>query len=231
MSSIVKSLGADLGVIMGDGAERITFVDNLGRVIAGEEALVVWARMIFEQIPGARIAVPVSATHELEKMAAKAGCSVVRTKTNARALMDAAVNEKVEVSIDENCGIIFPAFQAAFDGIFSTVKLLELVSQLNKPLSDIVNGIPEFFARTSRIPCPWEEKGKVMRYAMEFAKDKETRLIDGVKIMLSNDEWVLILPDPDRPFVNVSVESTSEKKVQDLLSRMVAKVEEWKNKS
>ena len=70
-----------------------------------------------------------------------------------------------------------------------------------------------------------------MRYAMEFAKDKETRLIDGVKIMLSNDEWVLILPDPDRPFVNVTVESTSEKKVTDLLTKTVARVEEWKNKS
>ncbi|HMM59624.1 MAG TPA: nucleotidyltransferase, partial [Candidatus Rifleibacterium sp.] len=106
-------------------AERITFVDNQGRVILGEEALVTWAKMIFDLKPNARIAVPVSTTHELDKLAAKSGATVVRTKTNARALMDAALNEKVECSLDENCGIIFPAFQAAFDGIFSTVKLLE----------------------------------------------------------------------------------------------------------
>jgi len=41
----------------------------------------------------------------------------------------------------------------------------------------------------------------------------------------------LILPDPDRPFVNVTVESISEKKVTDLLAKTVARVEEWKNKS
>ena len=231
VSSMVKSLGADFGIIMGDGAERITFVDDLGRPIVGEEALLTWAKMILDLIPGAKIAVPVSTTHELDKMAAKSGGVILRTKTSSRALMDSALNENVEICLDENGGIIFPAFQAAFDGMIATVKLLEFVSQIKKPLSEIVNSIPDFYARSERIPCPWEEKGKVMRYAMEFAKDKETQLVDGVKIILPNDEWVLILPDPDRPFVNISVESTSEKKVLDLLAKTIARVEEWKHKA
>ena len=228
VASIVKSLGADLGIIMGDGAERITFVDDQGRVIRGSEAMVVWAKMIFELVPGAKMALPVSATYQLETLAAKHGGSILRTKTGDRALMDAALNEKVEMCLDERGGIIFPAFQAAFDGMIASVKLLEFISQLKRPLSEIVNSIPDFYARSCRIPCPWEDKGKVMRYAMEYAKDKETHLLDGVKIMLGNDEWVLILPDPDRPFVNLSVESTSEKKVQDLLEKTMARVEEWK---
>lgn len=230
VSSIVKSLGADMGIIMGDGAERITFVDDKGRVILGEEALMTWASMILELVPGARVAVPVSASHQLETLATKTGGVILRTKTNARALMDAALNEKVDVCLDENGGIIFPAFQGAFDGIFATVKLFEYVSSLKKPLSEIYSSIPEFYSKSIRIPCPWEDKGKVMRYAMEFAKDKETRLLDGVKIMLSKDEWVLILPDPDRPFVNVTVESTSEKRLQELLTNTIARVEEWKHK-
>lgn len=228
VASIVKSLGADLGIIMGDGAERITFIDDQGRVINGTEAMVTWAKMVLELIPGARIAAPVSSTHQLEVMAAKLGGTIVRTKTGDRALMDAALNEKVETCLDEHGGIIFPAFQAAFDGMIASVKLLEFISQLKKPLSEIVNGIPDFYARSCRIPCPWEDKGKVMRYAMEFAKDKETHLLDGVKIMLGNDDWILVLPDPDRPFVNLTVESTSEKKVQDLLEKTVVRVEEWK---
>ncbi|MBU1107177.1 MAG: NTP transferase domain-containing protein [Candidatus Riflebacteria bacterium] len=231
VASIVKSLGADLGIIMGDGAERISFVDDQGRIISGIEAMIVWAKMAFELIPGAKIAVPVSSTHQLEKLAILHGGTIVRTKTSDRAMMDAAVNEKVEICLDERGGIIFPAFQAAFDGMISSVKLLEFISLLKKPLSEIVNSIPDFYARACRIPCPWEDKGKVMRYAMEYAKDKETHLLDGVKIMLANDEWVLILPDPDRPFVNVSVESTSEKKVQDLLEKTIARVEDWKKHS
>lgn len=230
VSSIVKSLGADLGIVMGDGAEFITFIDDQGRIIKGTEAMVVWAKMVLELIPGAHIAVPVSATHQLEALAALHGGNIVRTKTSDRALMDAAVSGKVETCIDDRGGIIFPAFQAAFDGMIASVKLLEFISQLKKPLSEIINSIPAFYERSCRIPCPWEDKGKVMRYAMEYAKDKETHLLNGVKILLSNDEWILVLPDPDRPFVNVWVESTSDKKVQDLLEKTVARVEEWKQK-
>ncbi len=228
VSSIVKSLGADLGIVMGDGAEFIAVIDDQGRIMKGTEAMVVWTKMVLELIPGANIAVPVSATHQLEVLAVQHGGNIIRTKTSDRALMDAAITGKVEACIDERGGIIFPAFQAAFDGMIASVKLLEFVSHLKKPLSEIINSIPAFYERSCRIPCPWEEKGKVMRYAMEFAKDKETQLLDGVKILLGNDEWVLVLPDPDRPFVNVWVESTSDKKAQDLLEKTVARVEEWK---
>jgi mannose-1-phosphate guanylyltransferase/phosphomannomutase len=230
VSSIVKSLGADIGIILGDGAERITFIDDQGRVILGEEALLTWAKMVLNAVPGAKIAVPISSTNAIDKVAQKSGGTIIRTKTNSRALMDAAVNDNVEVSADNNGGIIFPAFQATFDGMMASAKLLEFMANMGKPLSEIVNELPAFYVKSDRVPCPWEEKGKVMRFAMDFAKDKETVLVDGVKIILSDDEWILILPDPDKPFVNVTVESTSEKKAEDLLKKTIDRVEDWKNK-
>lgn len=230
VSSIVKSLGADVGIILGDGAERITFVDDQGRVIVGEEALLTWIKMVLEVTPNARIAVPISSTQAIEKLAAKNGGTIIRTKTNSRSLMDAALKDKVEICADSMGGIIFPGFQATFDGMMASAKLLELIARINKPLSEIVNDLPAFYVKSNRVPCPWEAKGKVMRYAMEFAKDKETFLLDGVKIILNADEWILVLPDPDRPFVNIAVESTSEKKAEDLLLKMLGRVEEWKSK-
>ncbi|GAB4279779.1 MAG: mannose-1-phosphate guanyltransferase [Candidatus Rifleibacteriota bacterium] len=228
VSSIVKSLGADAGIILGDGAERITFVDDHGRVILGEEALLTWIKMVLQVIPGARIAVPISSSHSVEKLAAELGGTIVRTKTSSRALMDAALNDNVEICVDNRGGIIFPAFQAAFDGMIAFAKLLEFLAQINKPLSEIVNDLPPFYVKSQKVPCPWEYKGKVMRHAMNFAKDKETVLVDGVKIIMNSDEWVLVLPDPDKPFVNITVESTSEKKVDDLLNKMLERVNEWK---
>jgi mannose-1-phosphate guanylyltransferase/phosphomannomutase len=226
--SIVKSLGADIGIILGGGAEKINFADDQGRIIVGEEALLTWLRMVLEVVPGAKIAVPVSATNAVEKLAAKGGGTIIRTKTGSRALMDAALNEDVEVCINNQGGIIFPAFQATFDGMMASAKLLEFLSNINKPLSEIVNDLPVFFVRSSRIPCPWEDKGKVMRYAMDYASNKETVLIDGVKIILNEDEWILVLPDPDKPFVNITVESTSDKKAEDLLQKTLDRVEDWK---
>jgi mannose-1-phosphate guanylyltransferase/phosphomannomutase len=63
---------------------------------------------------------------------------------------------------------------------------------------------------------------------MDYASNKETVLIDGVKIILNEDEWILVLPDPDKPFVNITVESTSDKKAEDLLQKTLDRVEDWK---
>lgn len=228
VASIVKSLGADLGIILGSGAERITFVDDLGRIIKGQEALVAWVKMQLALEPGTTIAVPVSATHVIEQLAENAKGKIVRTKISSRALMDAALQGNNSLCIDEKGGVIFPAFQPTFDGMMSAVKLFEFIARYNKPLSEIINSLPSFYVCSKRVPCPWEDKGKVMRHAMEYANDKETQLIDGVKILLNEDDWVLVLPDPDRPFVNLTVESSKEKKAEDLLEKTLAKVEEWR---
>ena len=67
-----------------------------------------------------------------------------------------------------------------------------------------------------------------MRHAMDFARDKKTILIDGVKVILNDREWVLILPDPDKPFVNVTIESSSEKQIENLIVDIFNKIESWK---
>ncbi len=229
VTTMVKSLNADLGIIMGNGSENITMVDNTGRVIEGQQAMLTWAKMIFDLKPGCTIAVPVSATQQLEKLAAKSKGKVIRTKTSVRALNDAALNKDIEVCLDEKGGIIFSSFQAAFDGIYATVKLLEGIAKLNKNLAEIVDSVPESYTCTNKLPCPWEAKGKVMRYSMEYAKGKETQLIDGVKIILDKEEWVLVLPDPDKSFVNLTVESTSKKKSEALLATITEKVNTWKD--
>ncbi|RCK80489.1 MAG: Mannose-1-phosphate guanylyltransferase [Candidatus Ozemobacter sibiricus] len=229
LAGMVRSLKADAGLMFDDGAERLYVVDDQGRVILGEEALVAWIKLVLTLHQNCRVAVPISATHLVDRLAEKAGATVIRTKTGHRALMNAAVNDKVIFAADDCGGLIFPEFQPTFDGIMGAVKLLEYLSRCGKPLSKLVGELPPFYCGSKRIPCPWESKGKVMRHAMEFARDKKTVLVDGVKVILSDEEWVLILPDPDQPFVNVTVEAGSEKRLEALLRETVEKVESWKD--
>lgn len=228
LADMVKSIRADIGIMLEDGAERVYVVDDQGHIILGEVALVALSSLFLNLYPNSRIAVPISATHILEKIAQKYNGSIVRTKTGPRALMNAAVAENVKFVIDEFGGMIFPEFQPTFDGIFATAKLFEFIARSDKPLSKIISELPPFYICTQQIPCPWEAKGKVMRHAMEFAEKYKTVLLDGVKILLSEDEWVLILPDPDKPFVKVTVESSTEKRLQELTKEICAKVEQWK---
>ncbi|MBF0547864.1 MAG: mannose-1-phosphate guanyltransferase [Candidatus Riflebacteria bacterium] len=229
IAHVVKSLGADVGFMLDPVGERLFFVDDQGRCILNEESLATWVALTLEVNPNARIAVPVSSTHILEQLAKQSGGTIVRTKTSGRALMTAALNEKPALCGDAFGGTIFPDFQPVFDGIFSGAKLLELLAKNKKPLSQVFSELPKFFVEHRKIPCPWENKGRVMRHSMEFAKDRETWLIDGVKVSLGKEEWVLVLPDPDKPYVEVTVEAGSQKRANELMGEMLKNIERWKN--
>ncbi len=63
----------------------------------------------------------------------------------------------------------------------------------------VVHDLPAYYMSANHVICPWENKGKVMRILNEQYRERRTKPIDGIKIDLGN-EWVLVLPDADRPF-------------------------------
>ena len=56
---------------------------------------------------------------------------------------------------------------------------------------------------------PWEKKGLVMRMVMEWAKDRDVLLVDGVKV-LHDDGWALVFPDPEEPLTHVWAEAATD---------------------
>jgi mannose-1-phosphate guanylyltransferase/phosphomannomutase len=59
------------------------------------------------------------------------------------------------------------------------------------------------------VVTPWEKKGMVMRTVMEWTKDREVLLVDGVKV-LHDDGWALVFPDAEEPLTHVWAEASSD---------------------
>ena len=70
----------------------------------------------------------------------------------------------------------------------------------------------------TNVICPWESKGKVMRILSEQYRERRTKPIDGIKIDLGS-EWVLVLPDADRPLFHIIAESVSNDQAQALAEK------------
>jgi mannose-1-phosphate guanylyltransferase/phosphomannomutase len=75
------------------------------------------------------------------------------------------------------------------------------------------------------VSCPWEAKGTVMRLLNQQSEDRRADLIDGIKILLGEGKWVLILPDPDFPKFHVYSEARTESEAQELADRYMHIVE------
>lgn len=220
---IASTLDTDLGVKIDSSGEKIFVVDSRGNQIASVQLGAALAKLMFQAHQGGTIAVPVTAPNIFERIAAQFNGKVIRTKVDAYSEMQVALREtEPDVIMVTDCegGFIFPEFHPGFDGMFAIARILELTVKNEVRLSDIVNSLPNYALVRTKVPCRWEDKGRVMRMLNEQYKNGSTdhRQVDGVRIDLGN-EWVLILPDADRPLFHVFAESQSADQAQVLVDK------------
>jgi mannose-1-phosphate guanylyltransferase/phosphomannomutase len=225
LTLITGALNTHLGVRLDVGGEKVFLVDNLGWRVPDVIASVAMAELALRANPGGALVVPVHMPSVFEQIAANHGGGVRRCKVDPHDLMKMSGQEGVVMATDGMGNFVFPQFQAAIDGLIATAKLLEFLATENTSLADVVAGLPAFHTVHQQVSCPWEAKGTVMRLLNQQYKDRRADLIDGIKIVLGEREWVLVLPDPDYPRFHVYAEARSDNEAQDLADRYVRIVE------
>ncbi|HET7700030.1 MAG TPA: sugar phosphate nucleotidyltransferase [Candidatus Limnocylindria bacterium] len=208
LAAIVAALHASAGVIIDAGGEKAFIVDDAGRITSDMQFLVAFAALSARVTPGV-VAVPVFAPSSIEQVVSARGGRVQRIRASASAQMDVAVREHPLVVGDGVGGFIFPRFHPSFDGLFATVRLLELLAVTGQTLSEVMDQTPVASLARIQVTCPWEQKGRVLRVLAQDPRTDRVRQIDGVKHQ-SDGEWVLVLPDADRPLFNIYAEAHDE---------------------
>ena len=219
LATVTGSLKADLGVRIDTGGERIFVVDEQGETLDGGKLLAAMADLILRGREGATVAIPVTAPSILEQVATRHKARFIYTKVMPQALTGAANRPNVALVGDGAGNFVFPELHPAFDGMFALMKLLEALGRYNTKLSEVVNQLPPYHLIRAMVNCPWEYKGKVMRILSEQYRERSEDPIDGVKIDLGAEEWVLVLPDADRPLFHVLAEAPSRDSAQALVDK------------
>jgi len=224
LAAIVATLGASFGVIIDAGGEKVFVVDDKGRITNDMHFLAAFAALSARVTPGV-VAVPVYAPSSIERIVGEAGGRVQRVRASAEAQMNIAAREHPLVVGDGVGGFIFSRFLPSYDGLFATVRLLELLAITGRSLSDVIDEIPPSNVARLQVPCPWDQKGRVMRVLAQDPKTEGTRQVDGVKHQ-SDSEWVLVLPDADRPLFNVYAEARDEGRAWTLAHEYAERLEQ-----
>jgi mannose-1-phosphate guanylyltransferase/phosphomannomutase len=205
---LVGPVNADFGAVFDRSAERLYLIDELGREIPPDKALLLLLRLIGDDGFRGKVAVPTNATSQVERVAAD-GLEVVRTPSSLSELTRTAAEDGFVFAGAVGGGFVFPDFLPAYDAIASLCKLLELLAPAERPLSQLVADLPAPTLVHRQLQCPWALKGTVMRVLNERFSDGNVDLRDGIKVF---DErgWVQVLPDPDEPLIHVYAEGDDE---------------------
>ncbi|MEX2393862.1 MAG: sugar phosphate nucleotidyltransferase [Actinomycetota bacterium] len=211
VADLVTVSGSDLGAVFDPSGERLFIVDNNGTMLDG----IAMQLLAVAMLDGGAIALPVNASREVGRIAKEHGLKVNWTKASLAALMDAAATTDVQFAGSPDGSLIFPEFLPAPDGMTTLAKILDFRCRAAMPLSDLIQPLPTVHCTYQAVPCPWEQKGAVMREVVERATGDRVELIDGVKIFHGGD-WVLVLPDLEQPLVHVWAESDTDAKARAL---------------
>jgi mannose-1-phosphate guanylyltransferase/phosphomannomutase len=227
LSGIVRTVGADLGILVDHGGERFALVDDAGRAIDAEQLLVVMTLLVVRAYPNAYIGMPVTVPQAVEQLAQNNGGTIVRTKSDRRSLMELAQKLGSSLSFAGSAAyeVIFPEFHAGFDGIYGAARALAMLANERLSLSTFVDMLPEWYMAERSIACPWEEKGRIMRTLIDQERRNDVETLDGLRIN-ERDGWVLVLPDSSDPVVKVIAEGTSAQTARDYADRMSARIAE-----
>ena len=209
---ITKVLEATLGVRIDVAGEQIFVVDNLGRSVDGIKFAAAMADLALSTNPGKSIAISADLPHIFEQIAGRYDSKVIRTKVDPQALMEASLAENIVMAADGRGSFIFPDFQSSVDAMMTVAKLLQFLAVQQEKLSNVIDNLPRYYLAQSQVNCLWEAKGALMRKLSQEFENQAVNAIDGLKVMLDKRDWVLFLPSPDQPFINIVVEAKSQLK-------------------
>jgi mannose-1-phosphate guanylyltransferase/phosphomannomutase len=226
---IMKSLGYELGFIIEPGAEKILLIDSRGVLYPPQRLLTIVTKLFLEtnrDKENYKIAVTIVAPMEIEKIASDYNVEVVRIKNSHSAMMEATRDESVKFVGGVWGGFIFSDFLFASDGMYSIGKILEMLAKTGYTVEQLDEMLPRRFQHIISIDCPWEQKGKVIRRALEFSEGYQRQLVEGVKIFKDGD-CVLLYPDLEKPVFQIIGESDEYEKAVNLTKKFQTYVQTW----
>ena len=230
LKAAVAESGADLGIAYDGDADRVGAVDEKGRVLWGDQLMILFSRAILAENPGAAIVAEVKCSMTLYEDIARRGGRGIMWKAG-HSLIKAKMKEEGALLAGEMSGhICFANRWFGFDdGIYSSARLLELVSRTQQPVSSLLADVPRTFSTPEiRVDCPEDQKFEVVRRAQAFfAARYQAVTVDGVRVTFP-DGWGLVRASNTQPLLVLRFEARTPERLAEIRRLVEDKVEELK---
>jgi phosphomannomutase/phosphoglucomutase len=225
----VKESGARVGIAYDGDADRIGAVDENGRIVWGDEQMVIYSRSILQERPGAAIIGDVKCSQRLYDDIARHGGRPIMWKTG-HSLIKSKLKEENAALAGEMSGHMFfnDRYYGFDDAIYASFRLLEIIGREGKGIGEMLADLPKtYFTPEIRLDCPDDRKFEVVRKAAEyFRAHYETIDIDGARVKFPGG-WGLVRASNTQPALVMRFEARDEKTLNEIRSLFETKLKEF----
>ena len=208
----VKETGAEVGVGLDGDGDRLGVVDATGRIIWGDELLILYSGPILARRPGEAIVFDVKCSSRLSEAVRRMGGRPVMSATGHSLIRARLVAEKAPLGGELSGHIFFEDGYLGYDdAIYSAARLLHLLGTEKRTLAERMRGIPPALATPEmRIDCTDEEKFPIVEEIKAHFRTKyETIEVDGARVNFPKG-WGLVRASNTQPVLVLRFEAADE---------------------
>ena len=224
----VAEVGAEVGIALDGDADRLGIVDARGRVVWGDQILILLARAILREIPGATFVSEVKCSKTLYDEIERAGGRAIMWKVGHSLIKEKMKQEGAQLAGEMSGHIFFAHRYFGFDdAIYSAARLLEILSSSNLTLADHVDTLPQVFNTPEiRYELPDEIKFEVVRRAvLHFRQSYEVIDIDGARVTWPDGGgWALVRASNTQASLVLRFEAGSDERLVELRTLVEAQL-------
>jgi phosphomannomutase len=209
----VARRGCDLGIAFDGDGDRIGVVDAKGRILWGDQLMIVLARDVLKRYPGAPILADVKASDVLFAEIARAGGKPVMLPTGHSPIKAKLAELNAPLAGEMSGHIFFGDRWYGFDdAIYVAVRLLGILARSAESLVEIADRLPATFNTPElRLDCDEDHKFAIVGDIAERLRRRGAEVIDidGVRVK-GPDGWWLVRASNTQAVIVARAESTTE---------------------
>ena len=223
LKALVADKGLDFGIAFDGDADRIGAVDAKGRVVWGDQLVMILAEPVLKAHPGATIIADVKASQTLFDRIAELGGQPLMWNTG-HSLIKSKMKETGAPLAGEMSGHIFfkHRWYGFDDALYAAVRLIEAVSASGKSLTQLMDEMPVTVVTPEiRFEIDESRKFAVISEVRQRLADSGARVdsTDGARVM-TDDGWWLLRASNTQDVLVARAEAKDDAGLQRLLSQI-----------
>lgn len=195
LKQAIEAHGCDIGFAFDGDGDRIGLVDGDGNVLWGDQMLILLAREVLADLPGATVIADVKASKAFFEEVARMGGNAVMSKTG-HSLIKTLMQETEAPLAGEMSAHLFikHRYYGYDDAAYAAVRLLSIVASGDKSLAELRAALPQYVNTPElRFSCSEDRKRPVIAEvkARLAASGARVHDIDGVRVETEDGWWLL----------------------------------------
>ena len=225
LARLVAEKNLDFGIAFDGDGDRIGAIDGQGRIIWGDQLLMIYAEDLLARRPGAQIIADVKASRALFERVAELGGKPLMWKTG-HSLIKSKMKDTGAPLAGEMSGHVFFAdeYYGFDDALYAAIRLIAAAARLGKSVTELKSAMPQVL-NTPELRFQVDESRKFA--AIEEVKQRLSRTdadvndTDGVRVTTADGWWLLRASNTQDVLV-----ARAESQTQEGLDRLLRQIDE-----